>query len=213
MELRKVQGRAAEAPKGAAAGGRSVGVLEWWRTSRRHQRWMRECWRRTLRAAMIFGNPKNEQRGCGTGRNGRGKRTSAENAGQSDRCKEDKEREMEKRRASSTEGELGKGISLRRFRGRHTYDAIATELEDIFSQYGFTNDKVTACVTDNGSNFVKAFKEHQQRQFESDEEEHEVDVDCEADFTDLHSVPPPKMIMPGTGYVYCLPISNDHWAA
>ncbi|KAI4830467.1 hypothetical protein KUCAC02_002097 [Chaenocephalus aceratus] len=64
-------------------------------------------------AAMIFGNPKNEQRGCGTGRNGRGKRTSAENAGQSDRCKEDKEREMEKRRASSTEGELGKGISLR----------------------------------------------------------------------------------------------------
>ncbi|KAI4830469.1 hypothetical protein KUCAC02_002099, partial [Chaenocephalus aceratus] len=59
----------------------------------------------------------------------------------------------------------------------------------------------------------KAFKEHQQRQFESDEEEHEVDGDCEADFTDLHSVPPPKMIMPGTGYVYCLPISNDHWAA
>ncbi|KAI4830468.1 hypothetical protein KUCAC02_002098 [Chaenocephalus aceratus] len=104
-------------------------------------------------------------------------------------------------------------IACRRFRGRHTYDAIATELEDIFSQYGFTNDKVTACVTDNGSNFVKAFKEHQQRQFESDEEEHEVDVDCEADFTDLHSVPPPKMIMPGTGYVYCLPISNDHWAA
>ncbi|KAF3840281.1 hypothetical protein F7725_018998 [Dissostichus mawsoni] len=79
-------------------------------------------------------------------------------------------------------------IACRRFRGRHTYDAIATELEDIFSQYGLTNDKVTACVTDNGSNFVKAFKEHQQRQVESDEEEDEVDGDGEADFTDLHSV-------------------------
>ncbi|KAK1885388.1 Calfumirin-1, partial [Dissostichus eleginoides] len=68
-------------------------------------------------------------------------------------------------------------IACRRFRGRHTYDAIATELEDIFSQYGLTNDKVTACVTDNGSNFVKAFKEHQQRQVESNEEEDEVDGD------------------------------------
>ncbi|XP_034096331.1 uncharacterized protein LOC117562598 [Gymnodraco acuticeps] len=79
-------------------------------------------------------------------------------------------------------------IACRRFRGRHTYDAIATELEDIFSQYGLTNDIVTACVTDNGSNCVKAFKEHQQRQVESDEEEDEVDGDGEADFTDLHSV-------------------------
>ncbi|KAI4810124.1 hypothetical protein KUCAC02_018971, partial [Chaenocephalus aceratus] len=48
MELRKVQGRVAEAPKGAAAGERSVGVLDWWRTSRRHQRWRRQCWRRAL---------------------------------------------------------------------------------------------------------------------------------------------------------------------
>ncbi|KAK1884417.1 Transposable element Hobo transposase [Dissostichus eleginoides] len=79
-------------------------------------------------------------------------------------------------------------IACRRFRGRHTYDVIATELEDIFSQYGLTNDKVTACVTDNGSNFVKAFKEHQQWQVESDEEEDDVDGDGEADFTDLHSV-------------------------
>ncbi|KAL3060838.1 hypothetical protein OYC64_015224 [Pagothenia borchgrevinki] len=45
---------------------------------------------------------------------------------------------------------------------------------------------MTACVTDNGSNFVKAFKEHQQRQVESEEDE--VDGDGEADFTDLHSV-------------------------
>lgn len=53
-------------------------------------------------------------------------------------------------------------ITCRRFRGRHTYDAIASELKDIFSQYGLTTEKVTACVTDNGRNFVKAFKEYQQ---------------------------------------------------
>uniref|UniRef100_A0A8C9X4J4 BED-type domain-containing protein n=1 Tax=Sander lucioperca TaxID=283035 RepID=A0A8C9X4J4_SANLU len=76
-------------------------------------------------------------------------------------------------------------IACRRFRGRHTYDAIATELEDIFSQYGLTYDKVTACVTDNGSNFVKAFKEHQHVETE---EEDEVESDGEVDITDLHSV-------------------------
>uniref|UniRef100_A0A3Q3G937 HAT C-terminal dimerisation domain-containing protein n=1 Tax=Labrus bergylta TaxID=56723 RepID=A0A3Q3G937_9LABR len=61
----------------------------------------------------------------------------------------------------------------------------AAILEDIFSQYGLTNDKVTACVTDNESNLVKAFKEHQQQQVESEEE---VEGDGEVEFTDLHSV-------------------------
>ncbi|KAL0159066.1 hypothetical protein M9458_047142, partial [Cirrhinus mrigala] len=78
-------------------------------------------------------------------------------------------------------------IACRRFRGRHTYDAIASELEDIFSQYGLTAEKVTACVTDNGSNFVKAFKEYQQVESVEDEEEVEED-DGEVAFTDLHSV-------------------------
>ena len=54
-------------------------------------------------------------------------------------------------------------IACKRFRGRHTYSAVATELEEIFSRYGL-NNKVTECVTDNGSNFVKAFKEFQQAQ-------------------------------------------------
>ena len=79
-------------------------------------------------------------------------------------------------------------IACKRFRGRHTYDAIATELEDIFSQYGLTYNKVTACVTDNGSNFVKAFKEHQQLQVELEEEGEEEEGDGEVEFTDLHSV-------------------------
>ncbi|XP_041837775.1 uncharacterized protein LOC121637653 isoform X2 [Melanotaenia boesemani] len=76
-------------------------------------------------------------------------------------------------------------IACRRFRGRHTYDAVATELEDIFSRYGL-NKKVTACVTDNGSNFVKAFKEFQIAEPESDEEQEE--ETGEVTFTDLHNV-------------------------
>jgi len=38
-------------------------------------------------------------------------------------------------------------IACKRFRGRHTYNAVATELEDIFSRYGL-NNIVTACVTE-----------------------------------------------------------------
>lgn len=78
-------------------------------------------------------------------------------------------------------------IACRRFRGRHTYDAIASELEDIFFQYGLTTEKVKACVTDNGSNFIKAFKEYQQVKSEEDEEEEVEEDDGKVAFTDLHS--------------------------
>lgn len=70
-------------------------------------------------------------------------------------------------------------IACRSFRGRHTYDAIASEFEDIFSQYGLTTEKVTACVTDNGNNFVKAFKVYQQVESEEDKD------DGKVAFTDL----------------------------
>ena len=40
--------------------------------------------------------------------------------------------------------------------GRHTYDVLAAKIEHVHSSYGLTR-KVTATVTDNGSNFVKAF--------------------------------------------------------
>uniref|UniRef100_A0A669EP74 BED-type domain-containing protein n=2 Tax=Oreochromis niloticus TaxID=8128 RepID=A0A669EP74_ORENI len=49
-------------------------------------------------------------------------------------------------------------LACRRIRGRHTYDVIGTEIENIHSSYGLLN-KVVATVTDNGSNFVKAFQE------------------------------------------------------
>ena len=40
--------------------------------------------------------------------------------------------------------------------GRHTHDVLAAKIEHVHSSYGITR-KVTATVTDKGSNFVKAF--------------------------------------------------------
>ncbi len=48
-------------------------------------------------------------------------------------------------------------LACKRVRGRHTYDVIASEIEQVHSAFGLSH-KVTACVTDNGSNFVKAFR-------------------------------------------------------
>uniref|UniRef100_A0AAZ1X2X1 BED-type domain-containing protein n=1 Tax=Oreochromis aureus TaxID=47969 RepID=A0AAZ1X2X1_OREAU len=49
-------------------------------------------------------------------------------------------------------------LACRQIHGRHTYDVIGTEIENIHSSYGLLN-KVVATVTDTGSNFVKAFQE------------------------------------------------------
>jgi len=72
-------------------------------------------------------------------------------------------------------------LACRRFKGNHTHDAIAVELDNIHSTYGITH-KITATVTDNGSNFVKAFKRYQPLE-ESDSEEDDED---EVTFTDIN---------------------------
>ena len=48
-------------------------------------------------------------------------------------------------------------ISCTRLFGRNTYDALASKIESVYSQFELCG-KVTTTITDNGSNFVKAFK-------------------------------------------------------
>ena len=70
-------------------------------------------------------------------------------------------------------------LACRRVRGRHTYDVIGQEIEDIHSAYGIGN-KVVATVTDNGSNFVKAFRVYEA--VSSDDEGEEEPDDDEVTF-------------------------------
>lgn len=69
-------------------------------------------------------------------------------------------------------------------RGRHTYDVIAGEIEHVHSAFGLTH-KVTACVTDNGSNFVKAFRMFEHVQPDGSDSNEELSDDEEMAFTDV----------------------------
>uniref|UniRef100_A0A1Y1N7S0 HAT C-terminal dimerisation domain-containing protein n=2 Tax=Photinus pyralis TaxID=7054 RepID=A0A1Y1N7S0_PHOPY len=51
-------------------------------------------------------------------------------------------------------------LACRRFKGSHTYDKVAEMLYDITSDFGLRHDQLISTITDNGSNFVKAFAEH-----------------------------------------------------
>ena len=46
-----------------------------------------------------------------------------------------------------------------RFIGSHTFDRVGEMLDTIQRDFGIKERKVVATVTDNASNFVKAFKE------------------------------------------------------
>ena len=74
-------------------------------------------------------------------------------------------------------------LACQRFKGRHTYDIIATEIDNIHSSYGLSF-KVTATVTDNGSNFVKAFQMYQPPEPDTEDNLEE----DEATFTNLGDV-------------------------
>lgn len=50
-------------------------------------------------------------------------------------------------------------MSFSRFKGAHTFDKIAEMLFEIQSSFKLKNEQVISTTTDNGSNFVKAFKE------------------------------------------------------
>lgn len=52
-------------------------------------------------------------------------------------------------------------LACRRLRGSHTYDVLADVLNQIFADFGLNSQsgKLICCITDNGSNFTKAFRE------------------------------------------------------
>ncbi|BES96944.1 Hypothetical protein NTJ_09757 [Nesidiocoris tenuis] len=49
-------------------------------------------------------------------------------------------------------------IACRRFKNAHTHITVAAMLRSIFADFGLNQKKIVAVVTDNGSNFLKAFK-------------------------------------------------------
>ncbi|XP_073709424.1 zinc finger BED domain-containing protein 4-like [Misgurnus anguillicaudatus] len=78
-------------------------------------------------------------------------------------------------------------LACRQLRGSHTFDALAAVLTDIHAEYEISL-KVVRTTTDNGSNFVKAFRVFGQQDENNNEEliaegtieEEEVGEDCDA---------------------------------
>jgi hypothetical protein len=84
-------------------------------------------------------------------------------------------------------------LGCRRITGRHTYDVLAKLIESIHDEFEI-KDKLRGSTTDNGSNFIKCFRENgakstlpkfeaqmnavreEIQQFSDDEEELEVEM-------------------------------------
>lgn len=47
-------------------------------------------------------------------------------------------------------------LGIKRIIGSHTYDVIAKSIDDLHNEFGI-GGKITSTITDNGSNFIKAF--------------------------------------------------------
>jgi hypothetical protein len=66
-------------------------------------------------------------------------------------------------------------LACQRFPSPHTNDRIAKLLCKIFKEYKLNIDKITCCVTDNESNFVKAFNEYNVNAIQPDNDDEDID--------------------------------------
>lgn len=70
-------------------------------------------------------------------------------------------------------------LACRRIKGKHTGDVLAAHIDEIIKSYEIPIRKILKIITDGGSNFKRAFKDHQ---LEEDITEDEEDIE---DLTDL----------------------------
>ena len=84
-------------------------------------------------------------------------------------------------------------IACIRIIGRHTYDVLAAKIEEVHRNFGL-HGKISATVTDNGSNFVKAFttfavqEDPGSNEAQSITDDDEMVLDDDVTFTDVHDV-------------------------
>lgn len=69
-------------------------------------------------------------------------------------------------------------LACKRFKGTHNYTRIADLLFEINMQFKLKSKQLVSTVTDNGSNFVKAFKEFGYQIKTSTVSEEEIDSEC-----------------------------------
>lgn len=62
-------------------------------------------------------------------------------------------------------------LACRRFKGTHSAENIAHLFSEINESYGLNSKNIVLTVTDNGSNFVKAFRDHGVQNFKLQEED------------------------------------------
>lgn len=79
-------------------------------------------------------------------------------------------------------------LSCQRFKGSHTYDKIASALMLKFEEYKIPLQKIVGVVTDNGSNFVKAFSEYGLKISDMECEEEANEDDDHLEIVDIHKI-------------------------